>query len=214
MPKSTESEDRKDDFGGLSNLDPSLFLKDRQKTRLTRGQKRQQSKEIMLEKDSGIQKQISREQLVIAQKKDPTLDEARRMADARVKSYSWQDGLLCRERKVRSQEESEFQIVLPTECRESVLAVAHSAPLAGHFGKRKTADRVLKRFYWPGIHKEVQMLCRSCPKCQKTAVIQKNRAPLKPLPIIDVPFSRIAMDIVGPLVRSKKGNRYVLVVMD
>ena len=40
------------------------------------------------------------------------------------------------------------------------------------------------------------------------------RAPLIPLPIISQPFSRIAMDIVGPLLRSQHGNRYVLVVCD
>ena len=34
------------------------------------------------------------------------------------------------------------------------------------------------------------------------------------LPIIDIPFKRIAMDIVGPLPRSKAGNRYVLVICD
>jgi len=40
------------------------------------------------------------------------------------------------------------------------------------------------------------------------------RAPLIPLPIISQPFERIAMDIVGPLPRSARGNRFVLVVCD
>ena len=35
-----------------------------------------------------------------------------------------------------------------------------------------------------------------------------------PLPIMDEPFSRIAMDIIGPLPRSLAGHRYVLVVCD
>jgi len=35
-----------------------------------------------------------------------------------------------------------------------------------------------------------------------------------PLPVIDEPFERIAMDIVGPLPRSKSGNKYILVVCD
>ena len=35
-----------------------------------------------------------------------------------------------------------------------------------------------------------------------------------PLPVVSEPFSRIAMDIVGPLPRSRSGNRYVLVVCD
>ena len=41
-----------------------------------------------------------------------------------------------------------------------------------------------------------------------------TRAPLVPLPVISVPFEKIAMDIVGPLPRSSRGNKYVLVVCD
>ena len=40
------------------------------------------------------------------------------------------------------------------------------------------------------------------------------RNPLVPLPIIGVPFERIAMDIVGPLVKTARGHRYILVVVD
>ena len=35
-----------------------------------------------------------------------------------------------------------------------------------------------------------------------------------PLPIMGQPFERIAMDIVGPLLRSIKGYKYILVVCD
>mgnify|MGYP000091361383 CR=1 FL=1 len=40
------------------------------------------------------------------------------------------------------------------------------------------------------------------------------KAPLISLPIIDVPFSRISMDVVGPLERSRAGHRYILVLCD
>ena len=35
-----------------------------------------------------------------------------------------------------------------------------------------------------------------------------------PLPVIDKPFERVAMDIVGPLPRSRAGHRYILVMCD
>ena len=38
--------------------------------------------------------------------------------------------------------------------------------------------------------------------------------PHQPLPIMDVPFSRIAMDIVGPLQRTQAGKKYILVVCE
>ena len=34
------------------------------------------------------------------------------------------------------------------------------------------------------------------------------------MPIVDEPFSRVAMDMIGPLNRSKNGNKYVLVLCD
>lgn len=42
----------------------------------------------------------------------------------------------------------------------------------------------------------------------------QTKAPLIPLPIISEPFSRMAMDIVGPLPKSQGGNRYLLVMCD
>ena len=64
------------------------------------------------------------------------------------------------------------------------------------------------------MFEDVKQLCQTCSECQKTAVGKKQRAPMVPLPIIREPFERIAMDIVGPLPRSRAGNRYILVICD
>lgn len=40
-----------------------------------------------------------------------------------------------------------------------------------------------------------------------------NKAPLQPLPVME-PFWRVAVDIVGPLQRTKHGNKYILTIMD
>ena len=47
------------------------------------------------------------------------------------------------------------QLVPPSQCREAVLCLAHSIPLAGHLGRNKTASRILQRFYWPTVFKDV-----------------------------------------------------------
>ena len=56
--------------------------------------------------------------------------------------------------------------------------------------------------------------CRSCVQCQKSSGRKVPPAPLIPLPVISEPFSRIVMDIIGPLPRSKSGNKYILVLCD
>ena len=106
------------------------------------------------------------------------------------------------------------QLVLPRQACKIVLELAHSIPMAGHLGKRKTLQRILKRFYWPSIFKDVDEFCHNCCECQKTSPGRRAVAPSVPLAVIEVPFKRIAMDIIGPLPRSRSGNRYVLVVCD
>ena len=41
------------------------------------------------------------------------------------------------------------------QCREAVLRLAYEIPLSGHLGKKKTVERVLRRFYWPTLHRDV-----------------------------------------------------------
>ena len=56
--------------------------------------------------------------------------------------------------------------------------------------------------------------CRRCSECQRTTKGNQRRAPLIPLPLMREPFERIAVDIVGPLPRSRRGNQYILVICD
>ncbi|KAJ8349857.1 hypothetical protein SKAU_G00249870 [Synaphobranchus kaupii] len=92
--------------------------------------------------------------------------------------------------------------------------LAHTHLLGAHLGVEKTLERIKTRFYWPGVKKAVEDYCRSCPDCQQVAPRPHQKSPLIPLPIISVPFSRIGMDLVGPLHRSSRGHQYILVVLD
>ena len=87
-------------------------------------------------------------------------------------------------------------------------------PMASHLGRKKTTNRILRRFYWPGVFRDAREHCRTCTQCRKSSTRGVKKAPLIPLPIMDEPFQRIAMDIVGPLPRSSLGKRYILVICD
>uniref|UniRef100_A0A8C5R7L0 Gypsy retrotransposon integrase-like protein 1 n=1 Tax=Leptobrachium leishanense TaxID=445787 RepID=A0A8C5R7L0_9ANUR len=106
------------------------------------------------------------------------------------------------------------QLVVPSSQTRKVLDFAHSHVLGGHLGVEKTQERVLRRFFWPGVYEAVKRYCASCPECQLASPKPHLRAPLIPLPVIDVPFERIAMDIVGPLEKSARGHQYILVILD
>ena len=76
------------------------------------------------------------------------------------------------------------------------------------------ADRIRQRFYWPTLFWDVERFCQSCQECQKYSTRRGPRAPMVPLPIIQEPFKRIAMYVLGPLPRSRSGNRFILVICD
>lgn len=106
------------------------------------------------------------------------------------------------------------QLVVPKVAREIVLNLGHSIPWAGHLGKYKTTARIKRHFHWPGLQTDVAQFCRSCSQCQKTSMKSPSKAPLQPLPVTSIPFERLGMDIVGPVEKSKTGNRFMLVVTD
>lgn len=125
-------------------------------------------------------------------------------------SYLLQKGLLYHQSEGGATE----QHVVPQSLRENVLMLGHSIPWAGHLCSVKTLDHIASKYFWPGLYTDVQNLCKTCPECQLASHKKVQQVPLQPMPIIDVPFSRIGMDIVEPLDRSRSGYRYILVVCD
>ena len=204
-----------------------LFPKSREKARPRRSQRRsdRQAHGLVRAKDKtqeGIRREgpVSRERLQELQRSDVSLEGPRKAAEEHLpeeeREFSWQGGTLMRRWRPPNQGEvaEVEQVVLPQECRRSVLDIAHTIPIAGHLGRKKTTRRILQRFYWPSLYRDVADYCRSCPECQWSSRRKPGRVPMMPLPVIAEPFSRIAMDIVGPLPRSRSGNRYVLVICD
>ncbi|KAL0148266.1 hypothetical protein M9458_056412, partial [Cirrhinus mrigala] len=75
-------------------------------------------------------------------------------------------------------------------------------------------QRIRDRFHWPGMEADVRGFCQACPTCQITTPRTPPPSPLIPLPIIEVPFERIGLDLAGPLPRSARGHEHILVIVD
>ena len=107
------------------------------------------------------------------------------------------------------------QIVVPQSYRPEILSMAHETPLAGHLGVNKTYNKMAKHFYWPRMKGDVVKFCRSCHTCQVVGKPNKKiqKAHLQPIPAFEEPFSRVLVDCVGPLPKTRSGNEYLLTVM-
>ena len=64
-------------------------------------------------------------------------------------------GLLFRTKRSKGCKGPMRQLILLKECRRRVLGLAHGIPLAGHLGKKKTTERIARRFYWPTMHQDI-----------------------------------------------------------
>lgn len=106
------------------------------------------------------------------------------------------------------------RIVVPLKRRETVLKLNHDHKLSGHLGISKTLARVKGLYTWPQMANAVVTHIRNCITCAKRKTRGLTKAPLKSLPVYDVIWETLAMDIVGPLSDTKEGFKYILVISD
>ncbi|KAI8496819.1 hypothetical protein Bbelb_254740 [Branchiostoma belcheri] len=89
---------------------------------------------------------------------DPTLGKVRDLlhqgdgsGDSAMR-YVAEGGMMYRLWKPKGEDEDRKQLVLPQQCRPVVLQLAHDATMAGHLGRKKTAERIRREFFWPGLY--------------------------------------------------------------
>ena len=106
---------------------------------------------------------------------------------------------------------------VPKHCnKHDLIHFVTMSIFCGHLRMKKTGDKIRLQFFWPGLQQDVKMHCLSCDLCQRTFPKGKmTRVPLERMPIIETPFERVAVDLVGPIqpVPERK-NRYILTLMD
>ena len=115
------------------------------------------------------------------------------------------------QRQTTDQDRQKYtQIVLPVNHRQEVIIIAHSTAIAGHLGTKPTQYKIMKNFCWPGM---VNDACQSCECCQKTAKRTHSTTPMQITTTFTEPFHRVALDIVGPLPRTKRKHTYILTTL-
>lgn len=108
-----------------------------------------------------------------------------------------------------------LQLVVPTKLRKSILQNYHDCLAGGgHFGIKKTFASIKEKYFWPKMFQDINDYVKSCDVCQRTKVNRRqNRVPLHPLPV-EGRFSRIHIDILCSLPKTKEGYQYILLIVD
>ena len=85
------------------------------------------------------------------------------------------------------------------------MSVAHDSSMTEYLGDNKTSNRILAHLYWPNVRRDVAEDCRHYNTCQ---VIGKPNqairvAPLRHVPKFEESFSKIIVECVGLLPKTK-----------
>ena len=95
---------------------------------------------------------------------------------------------------------------------EAVLYMMHNTLTAGHFSTEIMFDKIRSRYYWPQLYENIREYVKSCDACQRRGK-PKSQMELNPI-TVHSPFYQIGIDFVGPLPRTERNNRYIIVAMD
>jgi hypothetical protein len=131
------------------------------------------------------------------------LEESRK-ARKRITNYCWKEQRLY------------FKGLYVLKPKERMALVIQMHQDLGHFGKQRTLVDICRTYFWHNQTEDVKMVVRMCKECQMVrgmGSVCSEDEEMKSIPVCEL-FYRVALDIAGPLPKTKSGNKYILVAVD
>ena len=126
----------------------------------------------------------------------------------------FKNGILMRKFQKKDGSGEFHQLVVPQCLRKDILFQMHNSLLSGHLGQKKTKEKLLQRYYWYQAREDVNLWVSRCDICgANKSPAHKPTAPLGSMPV-EAPLDRLSTDLLGPFVRTPRGNSYILVMTD
>ena len=99
---------------------------------------------------------------------------------------------------------------VPTPFRRKVFDVRHGL---SHPGIRASHKLIASRYVWPSMYRDIKNWTRTCVACQSSKIQRHTVTPLSSFSTPDNRFSKLHLDLVGPLPVSQ-GYTYLLTIID
>ena len=94
------------------------------------------------------------------------------------------------------------------------IKLINAAHNIGHEGIYKTYYRLMRDYYWMNMKQDITNFIKCCHKCQTCRRQPLNHYTENIATPPGYPFSRVGLDLVGPLPLTKNGNKYIIVLVD
>lgn len=108
---------------------------------------------------------------------------------------------------------TDLRWVVPHGARWRICQLCHDE--SGHFAFDKTFEKVGKEYWFPKMRRFIKKYVAACMNCafnKKPA--GKESGYLHPIPKPDQIFHTLHLDHLGPFIKSKRGNVYILGIID
>jgi len=106
------------------------------------------------------------------------------------------------------------RIVVPQALKAEIFEQFHNSSIANHPGISKTFRLIARRFWWAQMFIEIREFVKKCQYCLRH---KPNQHPDKVVMSSQIPvavWDKIYIDLMGPLITSHTGNKYVLLILD
>jgi len=101
------------------------------------------------------------------------------------------------------------------DMKVKILQENHDSFLGGRRGMNKTYEAIKVHYQWPNMKSEVEEYVKKCAKYQLNRTLRpKKRALMEITTTARHPFEKCALDIVGSLIETVSGNKYILTFQD
>ena len=107
-----------------------------------------------------------------------------------------------------------LRLCVPKSLVSRVLHLIHSHNLAGHPGIHKSVLMARRNYFWENMVAQIEEYVRQCETCNRFKGNVNKRATLEAYPTELDPWEWVAMDFMGPLPTTPRGNRFLLVFVD
>lgn len=142
-----------------------------------------------------------------------SMGEAVRALCSQWEDLTLREGILYRSRTPPYSPTAQLQYVVPPVLRKDIMRNLHDTRTSGHLGVKRTVESIKRRYYWPGCKTDVARWCQACKECSQIKPAPKRGAPLHQQ-LVGAPLDRVAIDILGELPETERGNKYILVISD
>ena len=109
---------------------------------------------------------------------------------------------------------AEQQILIPPRFRDQIMRYFHTNYSGAHQAARRIYKTMKQYVAWFGMLADVKQYVNYCRTCKLAKTNPSKRAGYLQLFTPKAPYEMVAIDLVGPLPVTAKGNKYILTAID